>query len=276
MATTYSLMTAVGRNKEAASLANGTALVLTEIAFGDGARIPNGGELSLENEVARKPISAQGLVEGNLNASFFDASLDAEDGPYVIREGGLFDQDGDMIAVIKYDPPINKPIAESGQAAVVTIRTVVAFSDLQNLILKINAVNAYVAAQRRIDTADGAAGGGDLSQDRTIKLAVQTLDEAAGETVKDEDANRDWFVFHDSSAGVHRKISASEMALALGVQAKINAAIGGLPADQLLALASPEETIAGENQTKATHAAGVKAAIDAAIDPADLLFFGLM
>lgn len=275
MATTYSLMTAVGRNKEAASLANGTALVLTEIAFGDGARIPNGGELSLENEVARKPISAQGLVEGNLNASFFDASLDAEDGPYVIREGGVFDQDGDMIAVIKYDPPINKPIAESGQAAVVTIRTVVAFSDLQNLILKINAVNAYVAAERRIDTEDGVDGGGDFSADRTFKLAVQNLAEAAGETVKDEADNRDWFVFHDSSAGVHKRISASEMALALGVHAKIDAAIAELPADQLLELASPEETITGENETKATHSAGVKAAIDAARAEQPLFFYGL-
>lgn len=46
-----------------------------------------------------------------------------------------------------------------------------------------------------------------------------------------------------------------------GVAAMISAAIGGLPPDQVLGLSDEPETVTGTNTTKATHAAGVKAAI---------------
>lgn len=242
MQTTYSLLTVTGRNKEAASLANATPLVLTEMAFGDGDRLPTGGETSLENELIRKPITAQGVATGAPNASFFDALLGADDGPFVIREGGLFDQDGDMVAIIRYDPPINKPVAGSGQNAEAQIRSIVAFSDLENLVLQIEAINAYVSAERQLITQDGVKGGGDLSADRTFSLDLDGLDPITSNAVH---MTNDVLVLHDKSSGTHKKITPTEAAKALGGAA----------------FASIEETVAGTSTELKVHPAGVKAAV---------------
>ncbi|PHR19304.1 MAG: hypothetical protein COA37_17905 [Hoeflea sp.] len=264
---TYSILTTTGKNKEAAALAAGEPLTIAEIAFGDGDYAPTGGETELVNEIDRRGVQASGTVGGAPNTAFFQILLEAEDGPYIIHEAGLIDDDGDLIAIVKYDPPINKPVPASGQTVEALLRLHVVFSDLENLVLRIETINAFVAAERAINTSDGIGGGGDLAEDRTHKLAVQTLGEITGAQVKDEEGNRDWLVVHDSSAGIHKKLSPNEAAIALGVQAKIDAAIGGLPPDQVLGLATVAEHLAGVNDTKAANPKGVKAAILAAIGP---------
>lgn len=204
---TYSLLTTTGKSKEAAALANGTPLTISHIAFGDADYAPTGGETALRNEVVRKPVQAKGIVEGANNTAFFDALLEANEGPYTIHEGGVFDDDGDMIAIIKYDPPVNKPVPASGQVVEALMRAYVVFSDLENLNLRLEANTAYVPTGRTLSTAEGLEGGGDLDQDRTLRLAVQNLDEIAGPEV----SGGDWFVLFDASEGVHRKIGKSEM-----------------------------------------------------------------
>jgi phage-related tail fiber protein len=240
--TTYSILTTTGKNKEALSLANAAPLVLTELAFGDGNRIPSGGETALENELIRKPIIAQGVATGAPNASYFDALLEADDGPFVIREAGLFDQDGDMIAVIHYDPPINKPVAGSGQNAEAQIRTVVAFSDLENLVIQIQTIGAYVPASRQINTQEGLTGGGDLSADRTLKLAIEGLAPISASQI---DMANDAFVLKDASAGEHKRVSPTEAAKALG----------GAP------FATNEATVEGVSAEHKVHPQGLKAAL---------------
>ena len=258
MASSYSLMTAVGRNKEAAALANGAALKITEIAIGDGDRIPSGGETELLNEVHRKPVAASGPVTGYPNAAFFDMHLEAQEGPFVIREAGLFDQAGAMIAIVRYNPPINKPIAlDSGQSAEATLRILVVFSDLENLVLQISSTNTYVSAERRIDTDDGIDGGGDGSQDRTHKLAFGKLPIIAANQVH---MTNDRFALFDPSAGRHKGLSPEALAAALGT-----APFANVP-----------ETVAGELDNKKTHPKGVKAAIDNSRATSPDYFYGLM
>nr|WP_278437118.1 phage tail protein [Brucella anthropi] len=127
---TFALMTNLGRAKEAAALANGTSVVITHIAIGDGTTVPSGGETALYHEVARKAISGHGTVVGASNVAYFDIFLEASEGPYTIREAGLIDQDGDLIAIARYDPPISKPIPSSGQTVEGTIRLEIAFSNI--------------------------------------------------------------------------------------------------------------------------------------------------
>lgn len=160
------IMTRTGRNKEAAALASGTGLTITEIAWGDGNRVPGGGETELQNEQGRKSVQGSGAVEGALNAAFFETLLDVEEGPFVIREAGLFDADGDMIAVAHYDPSVNKP--KDTVSALLRIHVV--FSDLENLVLNVRGTDAYVPTERRITTGDGLTGGGDLSHNLTLDL----------------------------------------------------------------------------------------------------------
>lgn len=143
----FALLTNKGRQKEAAALANATAVVITHIAIGDGATIPSGGETTLYNEVDRKTISGQGVVSGASNVAYADIYLAAADGPYTIREAGLIDQDGDLIAIAHYDPPISKPTPDSGQTVEGTIRLEVAFTDLAVVTIKVDPSMA-VALQR--------------------------------------------------------------------------------------------------------------------------------
>ncbi|MCV6603404.1 MAG: phage tail protein, partial [Cohaesibacter sp.] len=69
------LLTRKGKEKEAASMAGGQPLVIAHMAFGDGDYAATGGETALRNEVERKPIHAQGVVDGKANVSFFKARL---------------------------------------------------------------------------------------------------------------------------------------------------------------------------------------------------------
>lgn len=135
---TFALMTNLGRAKEAAALANGTSVVITHIAIGDGTTVPSGGETALYHEVARKAISGHGTVVGASNVAYFDIFLEADEGPFTIREAGLIDQDGDLIAIARYDPPINKPVPASGQTVEGTVRLEVAFSNLANVTIVVD------------------------------------------------------------------------------------------------------------------------------------------
>lgn len=145
--TSFALMTTLGRAKEAAALANATKITITEIAIGDGPTVPSGGETALYHEVARKTISGHGTVVGADNVAYFDCYLAAGDGPYTIREAGLYDDAGDLIAIAHYDPPISKPVPESGQTVDATVRLEVAFSNVASIVIVIDPA-MKVALQR--------------------------------------------------------------------------------------------------------------------------------
>lgn len=145
--TSFALLTNLGRAKEAAALANATTIEITHIAIGDGATVPSGGETALYHEVDRKTISGHGTVVGADNVAYFDCYLAAADGPYTIREAGLYDSDGDMIAIAHYDPPIMKPVPASGQTVEATVRLEVAFSNIATVVIVVDP-SIQVALQR--------------------------------------------------------------------------------------------------------------------------------
>ena len=136
--TTFTLLTNKGRSKEAAALANNSSIQVSHIAIGDGATVPSGGETQLYHELARKPIFANGLVSGATDTAYFEIYLNADEGPYTIREAGLFDAEGDLLAIAHYDPPIAKPTPESGQTVEGTIRLQVQFSNTDNIVVKVD------------------------------------------------------------------------------------------------------------------------------------------
>lgn len=145
--TTFVRMTQTGLNKIAAALASETVIDLVEMAIGDGATVPSGAETALYNEVDRKTISGQGIVAGAANTLYAEIYLGPDDGPYTISEFGVFDSEGDMIAIGRFDPPINKPTAEGGQVAEGVIRANIAFSDATVINITVDA-SMQVALQR--------------------------------------------------------------------------------------------------------------------------------
>ena len=170
----YAIMTDIGRNKEAAALATGSSLSIAQIAWGDGDRIPAGGETALLNEVGRREVQGSGQVGGALNTAFFEVLLEANEGPFIIRESGLFDTDGDLVAIARYDPAVNKP--KDTVSALLRIHVV--FSDLENLILQVQSTDAYVPVERSVLSGAGLTGGGDMSADRTLSVDFASEAEA--------------------------------------------------------------------------------------------------
>lgn len=167
----FAILTNTGRNKEARALATGTNMAIVEMAWGDGDRTPSGGETSLQNEQGRKPITSHGVTPDALNTAWFEVFLDEGEGPFVVREVGLFDADGDMIAIAKYDPPINKPL---GTVSAV-LRINIVFSSLENVVIRVDPSFSYVSASRVVDTEDGLDGGGALGSDLKLRLDRKRL-----------------------------------------------------------------------------------------------------
>ncbi|MCW4114738.1 phage tail protein [Aurantimonas sp. MSK8Z-1] len=136
--TAYAFLTVKGRQKEAAALATGTAVVVTHVVIGDAQTVPSGAETQLYHEVARKTVSGSGVVAGAENTAFIDAYLTAAEGPYTIWEAGLIDQDGDLVAIGHFDPPINKPVPASGQTVEGTLRIQIAFSNASVVTIRVD------------------------------------------------------------------------------------------------------------------------------------------
>lgn len=181
----YALMTNTGRNKEAAALANATALDIAEIAWGDGDYTPSGDETALVNEQGRKAVQGSGTVDSALNTAFFEILLDETEGPFVIREAGLFDAVGDLIAIARFDPAVNKPV----NTVSALIRINVVFLDLENLVLVVESAEAYVPAERRVIAGTGLTGGGALDEDRTLVADFASSVEAVAGTSIDKVIN---------------------------------------------------------------------------------------
>jgi len=244
----YTLITDVGLSKHAGDIATGNDLVITEMAFGDADRIPQGGETSLGNEVARYPITAFGRVPGTQNEMFFEVYVGEAEGPYAIRETALFDDDGDMVAIGREGVPINKVLPSSGRAQSFTYRMQVAFSRLDNIVVAIApGAFAYVPFERRIDTGFGLKGGGALDQDRTFEADTDDLD--------------------------GRYLVQQAIVDGTGLIVTENGD-GSVSVD--IDFASLQEHQAGVLSDKSAHPAGVRAAIASAAETQPQFFFGLM
>jgi phage-related tail fiber protein len=166
----YGFLTVAGRAAEAAALANGTAIEVTEIAWGTGTRAITGGETALQTETGRAAVNAFGIDPDNDSVAFFRRQFAAEEGPFSISEAGLFDAEGTLLAIVSYPVPLSKPLNFA-----LTLDILVAFSDLENLIISVESAEAFVPAERKVSTGDGLTGGGDLAQDRTINLDFSNL-----------------------------------------------------------------------------------------------------
>jgi hypothetical protein len=217
------LITNAGQSAVAQALADGTPITVTEVAFGTEDRHPTGGETALTTEVVRKPVLASG-VDGQ--KTYFDARLEAEDGPYVLYEVGLFDDAGTLLFIGRMEG-FNKLVL-ADQPITLDTRIHVLTSQFQNVVVQIDTSFAFVPATRRVDTGGGLAGGGDLSGDRTLKLDIGTLDAIAG---ADVDPATDTFALRDADDGgspAHKAITTEELAKAVKAAAGFshNHAIG--------------------------------------------------
>lgn len=103
-ATTYfSLVTDIGRNKMLAAAQTGTKVNITHFAVGSGQNNayyePTTDQTALKNEVWRGNITACYISPDSENLLEIESVCPSNVGGFTIREMGVFDSDGDMIAV---------------------------------------------------------------------------------------------------------------------------------------------------------------------------------
>ena len=113
----FSLVTTNGKIKLAQSAAGGDPVVITHFAIGDGNGAetnPTAASAALVREVWRTPVESVVTDPDNPSAILVTAIIPTNAGGWWMREFGIFDQTGSMIAVAK---PVSqyKPTALEGQ-----------------------------------------------------------------------------------------------------------------------------------------------------------------
>ena len=124
MADYFALLTAAGLADVNASMLDGVALPLVDLAVGDGGGAsydPTGAEADLVNETARVPVEAVYRDPTDDTILIIEAVVPSEDGGFWVREVGVFTADGDLFAIGKL-PPAYKPDISDGAAFGMLVR----------------------------------------------------------------------------------------------------------------------------------------------------------
>lgn len=131
MAAYYTKLTAIGRAKVAAAIANESALEVTEMALGDGSGNPvpepTGNETGMVREVYRAPLNRFERIPDLEEFVEAEMLVPAEFGGWTVREIGLYDVDGDLIAYGNF-PALYKATPAEGTAQDLAFRTTIQVS----------------------------------------------------------------------------------------------------------------------------------------------------
>lgn len=141
MTTYYTVLTALGQPKVAASLLPGGApLAITSLAFGDGggaAVTPTENRASLINEVHRRPVTSVTRDPNNANWVVVETVIPAEVGGWPIREVGLIDADGDLVGYGNF-PDTYKPVLLEGSGKELVVRIYLEITSAAQVTLQID------------------------------------------------------------------------------------------------------------------------------------------
>lgn len=136
----YTLPTALGEAKIANAIALGTQVNISELAVGDGGGslpTPDSDRTALVNELRRAPINRIEVDDENPNWIVVEQILPPDVGGWTVRELGLLDNDGNLIAYGNY-PETYKPVLSEGSGRTQTIRFVMQVSDTAAVTLKVD------------------------------------------------------------------------------------------------------------------------------------------
>ena len=136
----FTLLTALGAAKIAAATAANTTVNLTHIAVGDGNGIvpmPDASKTALVKEVFRTNLNDLTVDSNNANWITTEAYISSNDGNFWIREVGIFDIDGDLIAIGNY-PETFKPVMADGVAKDLYIKVIIEVSSSSAVTLQID------------------------------------------------------------------------------------------------------------------------------------------
>ena len=150
--TFFSLLTSVGAARLSNALALNQTVNITELAVGDGEAgayyTPTEAQTALKNEVYRGAINNKYQDTNNANWAVFELAIPADTVAFTIREAGIFDDGGNMIAVAKL-PETYKPALAEGSGKDLLIKFVLQTSNAAQVDLLVDP-SAVLATHQKV------------------------------------------------------------------------------------------------------------------------------
>ncbi|AYH49950.1 phage tail protein [Dickeya fangzhongdai] len=146
------LLTQVGATKLANATALGKVLDITHMGVGDGGgnpTTPDPAQTALINEKRRAPLNSLSVDPVNPNQIIAEQVIPENEGGFWLREIGLYDADGNLIAVANC-PETYKPELKEGSGRIQTVRMILIVSHTDAVALKFDPTVA-LATRRYAD-----------------------------------------------------------------------------------------------------------------------------
>lgn len=156
--TYYALLTTIGAGKLANATALGTTLKITQLAVGDGGGnvpTPDASRTALVNEVRRAPLNQLSIDPANSAQIIAEQVIPEDVGGWWIREMGLYDEAGALIAYANCAPSYKPQLAE-GSGRTQTVRIVLIVNNTGSVELKIDP-SVVLATREYCDNAIATA-----------------------------------------------------------------------------------------------------------------------
>ena len=148
----YTLLTDIGAAKLASAAALGVPLKITQMAVGDGGGVlptPSAQQTKLVSEKRRADLNMLYIDPQNSSQIIAEQVIPETEGGWWIREVGLFDETGALLAVGNC-PESYKPQLAEGSGRTQTVRMVLITSSTDNITLKIDP-SVVLATRKYVD-----------------------------------------------------------------------------------------------------------------------------
>ncbi|WP_142413052.1 phage tail protein [Hathewaya massiliensis] len=169
----YTLLTKVGKAKIANASALGTKLNLAKFQVGDSNGSyynPTEEQTDLKNKVWEGVISSITVDENNPNWIVLQTILPGNIGGFMIREAGVFDSEGNLIAIGKY-PETYKPQSADGSTKDLVIKMILEVSNASSVTLKVDPT-VILATKKDIEILENKI--------KDIKIPVASVNNKTG------------------------------------------------------------------------------------------------
>ncbi|MDU6416495.1 phage tail protein [Mixta calida] len=148
----YAIVTNLGAAKIANAVSLGTKLNITHMAVGDGggtSPTPNASQTKLVNEVRRAALNSLTVDAANGSQIIAEQVIPETEGGFWIREMGLFDGDGTLIAVCN-TADTYKPQLQEGSGRTQRLRMILIVSSTEAITLKVDP-SVVLATRQYVD-----------------------------------------------------------------------------------------------------------------------------
>ncbi|MCO7254757.1 phage tail protein [Dickeya oryzae] len=149
----FTILTHIGEAKLAQAISTGKPLEITQMGVGDGGGVlqaPDPAQTTLVNEKRRAAINSLSVDPDNPGQVIAEQVIPENEGGFWLREVGLYDAAGNLIAVANC-PETYKPELKEGSGRIQTVRMILIVSRTDAITLKFDPTVA-LATRRYADT----------------------------------------------------------------------------------------------------------------------------